>query len=126
MARATWQRLLGLGLLVGGMVVLMGWYHQREAGRLHRVLACDEGHIGMTETQVRALRDVLADRGEGSVGETGEVLVWLAASGKVAGAQVEPSAKAALGLVHLKGVGAREAVEEVLGGGKEMFTRCPP
>lgn len=105
--------------VVGALaVVSLAWavwhFGIRVPHPLHEALARSPARLDMTEAQLNTLHAILAERGEGTRRETREVLYWLVCSGKITATRLEPAAKAALGLVHIKNASPRDAVMEVL------------
>jgi phage-related minor tail protein len=106
-----------LGIVVVGLAVIIVVVAMQGAGdqrRMQSALQLTGGYVGMTEGQLYELGTSISKNGVGTIGEAREVIFWLVCSGRFSSATIEPSAKAALGLVSAQGLSEKEAVTTLI------------
>ena len=115
-------------LLAGGFFYLAGEGIDDQR-RMRDALRITGNAAGMSEGDIHALGDRLANDGAGTIGDARDVLFLVVCSGYFPRPTVESAARAALGLMRVYGKSARQAVTELVPLSRERlgdpFVACP-
>lgn len=86
----------------------------QEQQRMRVALQMTSNYVGMTEGELHGLGDRLSKETKGTIGQAREVVFWMVCSGQFSRNTIEPSGKAALDLVTVKGMSEKEAVATLI------------